>query len=205
MKFSKFLCCALASAAALVSCNGSKADATESANSSAAPAVSADSSDSSDKKVLVAYFSATGTTKAVAEKIAKDADATLFEIEPSQPYTAADLDWHNDQSRSSVEMKDKSSRPEIKNKVDDMSQYDVIFVGYPIWWYTCPTIINTFLESYDFSGKTIIPFATSGGSPIEPCLKDMEKSAKGATIRDAMLLNNPSDDAIEDWVEKALK
>ena len=157
-------------------------------------------------KVLVAYFSATGTTKAVAEKLAKDANATLFEIEPVQPYSEADLNWKDEKSRSSVEMKDKeNSRPEIKNKVPDFEKYDVVFVGFPIWWYTCPTIINSFLESYDWKGKTIIPFATSGGSPIEPCIADMEKSAPGATIKDAKLLNNESDTAIQTWEESVLK
>ena len=160
--------------------------------------------DKTDSKVLVAYFSATGTTKKVAEKIAADAGATLFEIEPTQRYTNADLDWQNDRSRSSVEMKDKTSRPEIKNKVEDMGKYDVIFVGFPIWWYTCPTIINTFLESYDLKDKTIIPFATSGGSPIAPCIADMEKSAPGANFRDARLLNSQTDEQIKQWVEQVL-
>lgn len=160
--------------------------------------------DKTDSNVLVAYFSATGTTKKVAEKIAADAGATLFEIEPTQRYTNADLDWQNDRSRSSVEMKDKTSRPEIKNKVEDMGKYDVIFVGFPIWWYTCPTIINTFLESYDFKDKTIIPFATSGGSPIAPCIADMEKSAPGAKFRDARLLNSQTDEQIKQWVDQVL-
>lgn len=114
------------------------------------------------KKTLVAYFSATGTTKRVAQKLAKAAGADLYEIEPAQPYTAADLDWTNKQSRSSVEMKDLKSRPAIANKVEDMKKYEIIYVGFPIWWYTAPTIINTFIESYDLKGKTVIPFATWG-------------------------------------------
>lgn len=158
-----------------------------------------------EQKVLVAYFSATGVTKSVAEKIARAADATLFEIEPEIPYTAADLDWRNKQSRSTVEMRDKeTSRPAIKDKVSDMAQYNIVFVGFPVWWYTCPTIINTFLESYNFDGKTIVPFATSGGSPIEPCVTDMEKSAPGATFRDAKLLNDASQDAVDAWVKTVL-
>jgi len=117
-------------------------------------------------KKLVAYFSASGVTKAVAEALAKAARADLYEIKPEIPYTKADLDWKNDQSRSSVEMKDPASRPRIADKVESMEEYDVVFVGFPIWWYIAPTIIDTFLEGYDFSHKTIIPFATSGGSDL---------------------------------------
>lgn len=122
--------------------------------------------DMSNNKILVAYFSATGTTAQVAEKLAQATGADLFEIKPVQPYTRADLDWRNTQSRSSVEMKDASSRPAIADKVTDMSQYKTIFVGFPIWWGREPSIIDTFMESYDFSGKKVIPFATSGSSGI---------------------------------------
>lgn len=116
------------------------------------------------KKVLVAYFSATGTTAGVAEKLAKVTQADLFEIKPEQPYTDDDLNWRDKQSRSSVEMADTSTRPAIATKVENMEQYDVVFVGFPIWWYREPSIIDTFMESYDFSGKIVVPFATSGGS-----------------------------------------
>ena len=115
-------------------------------------------------KKLVAYFSAGGVTKKVAERLAAAAGADLFEIKPAVPYTVADLDWTNKKSRSSVEMNDPSSRPEIARRLDSLEEYDTVFLGFPIWWYVAPTIINTFLESYDFAGKTIIPFATSGGS-----------------------------------------
>ena len=118
-------------------------------------------------KVLVAYFSASGVTKGAAEQLAAVADADLHEIKPARPYTDADLDWTDKQSRSTIEMKDKNSRPAITDKLANMQEYDVVYVGFPIWWYTCPTIINTFLESYDFKGKTVIPFATSGGSSIK--------------------------------------
>lgn len=118
------------------------------------------------KKALVAYFSCSGVTKGVAESLAEVVGADLFEIEPEEPYTDADLDWTNKQSRSTVEMNDPSSRPAIKSAVVDMSSYEVVFVGFPIWWYVAPTIINTFLESYDFAGKTIVPFCTSGGSGV---------------------------------------
>ena len=115
-------------------------------------------------KTLVAYFSATGTTERLARTLAEVAGADLHGIEPARPYTAADLNWHDAQSRSSVEMNDPASRPDIANRVTDMGRYDTVFVGFPIWWYVAPTIINAFLEAYDFSGKTVIPFATSGGS-----------------------------------------
>ncbi|HJC42939.1 MAG TPA: NAD(P)H-dependent oxidoreductase, partial [Candidatus Mediterraneibacter gallistercoris] len=117
-------------------------------------------------KTLVAYFSASGVTARVAKNLAGAADADLYEIRPAVPYTSADLNWMDKSSRSSVEMKDKSSRPELADTDADIASYDRIFVGFPIWWYTAPTIINTFLESYDFSGKTIILFATSGGSGL---------------------------------------
>lgn len=117
-------------------------------------------------KTLVAYFSATGTTARAAERLAKAIDADLHEIRPKVPYTKKDLDWTDPRSRSTLEMKDKSSRPEIEGRVANMDQYDTIYVGFPIWWYVAPTIINTFLESYDLSGKTVIPFATSSSSGI---------------------------------------
>ena len=117
-------------------------------------------------KKLVAYFSASGVTKAAAERLAKAADADLFEIKPAVPYTRADLDWTNKKSRSSVEMSNPNSRPEIAEKVPNMGDYDIVFIGFPIWWYVAPAIINTFVESYDFSEKTIVPFATSGGSSM---------------------------------------
>ena len=127
-----------------------------------------------EKKVLVAYFSASGTTKGVARQLAEVAGADLHEIKPEQPYTDADLDWNDKQSRSSVEMQDKHSRPAITNKLQNMQDYDVVYVGFPIWWYTCPTIINTFMEAYDFQGKTVIPFATSGGSSIKKACGDLK-------------------------------
>lgn len=124
-------------------------------------------------KVLVAYFSATGTTQKVAEKIAKEQKADLFEIKPMVAYTAADLDWRDKQSRSSVEMNDKASRPEMAGKVENMDQYTTIYIGFPIWWYVAPHIINTFIEAHNLEGKTLIPFATSGGSGIEGAVKDL--------------------------------
>ena len=115
-------------------------------------------------RTLVAYFSATGVTARLAAMLARAAGADLFEIRPARAYTGADLNWRDAKSRSSLEMKDASARPAIAARVEDMARYDTVFVGFPIWWYQAPRIIETFLESYDFSGKTIVPFATSGGS-----------------------------------------
>ena len=131
-------------------------------------------------KTLVAYFSATGTTMEAATKLAKAIHADLHEIVPEAPYTSADLNWNNKNSRSSVEMADKSSRPAIANRVENMAQYDTVFVGFPIWWYIAPTIINTFLEQYDMTGKTIVPFFTSGGSGAGETLKYLKPSAPDA-------------------------
>ena len=133
-------------------------------------------------RTLVAYFSAGGTTAALAERLAKEIGADLFEIKPETPYTSADLDWQDSRSRSSVEMNDRSCRPAISSKVDDMAQYDVIFVGFPIWWYREPSIIDTFMESYDFSGKTVVPFATSGSSGIGSSGSNMQALASGAKV-----------------------
>ena len=127
-------------------------------------------------KTLVAYFSASGVTKRTAENLAAAAEADLYEIRPAVPYTSADLNWMDKSSRSTIEMKDKSSRPELADTDADIDAYDRIFVGFPIWWYTAPAIIKTFLESYDFSGKTIILFATSGGSGLGKTAKDLEGS-----------------------------
>lgn len=155
-------------------------------------------------KKLVAYFSASGVTEQAAEKLAKAADADLFEIKPAQPYTRADLDWMNKKSRSSVEMADKSSRPEIANKLSNMADYDVIFVGFPIWWYVAPTIINTFLEQYDMSGKKIILFATSGGSGFGRTVENLKGSVVADTIiKEGKVLNGRISDAeLRAWAEQ---
>lgn len=151
-------------------------------------------------KTLVAYFSASGVTKRAAENLAAAAEADLYEIRPAVPYTSADLNWMDKSSRSTIESKDRSSRPELADKDADIAVYDRIFVGFPIWWYTAPAIIKTFLESYDFSGKTIILFATSGGSGLGKTAKDLEECCPGAVIREGKLLNgNPSRDALKEW------
>ena len=131
---------------------------------------------------MVAYFSASGVTAKVAEKLAGVIGADLYEIKPEQTYTDADLNWQDKQSRSSVEMKDRSSRPAIGNKVENMEQYDTVFVGFPIWWYREPSIIDTFMEAYSFDGKNVIPFATSGGSGLGDSAKNMQELAKGAKV-----------------------
>ena len=140
-------------------------------------------------KTLVAYFSASGVTKRAAEALAKAAGADLYEIRPEVPYTRADLDWTDKKSRSTVEMQDKASRPAIVQDVPDVSGYDRVFVGFPIWWYIAPTIINTFLESADFAGKTIILFATSGGSGFGKAVEYLQPSAPGAVIKEGKVLN----------------
>lgn len=128
------------------------------------------------KKTLVAYFSATGTTKAAAERLAKETNADLYEIVPEQPYTAADLDWTDKQSRSTLEMKDKTSRPAIKGTCEKMADYDTVWIGFPVWWYTAPTIINTFIEAHNLDGKVLNVFATSGGSNVTGSAADLKKA-----------------------------
>jgi len=138
---------------------------------------------------LVAYFSASGVTGNVAKKLAEAAGADIYEIKPAVPYTSADLNWQDSNSRSSVEMKDKTSRPELADKNAKIEGHDVIFLGFPIWWYVAPTIINTFLESYDFSGKKIILFATSGGSGFGKAVEGLQPSASKAKIVEGKLFN----------------
>ena len=141
-------------------------------------------------KALVAYFSASGVTKKAALDLAKAKDADLFEIEPKEKYSDADLNWGNKQSRSSIEMNNKSFRPEIINKELDVDKYDTIYVGFPIWWYTAPTIINTFLETYKFKNAKIILFATSGGSRFCNSLKDLKPSVDSSCeIVEGKILN----------------
>ena len=154
---------------------------------------------------LVAFFSASGVTAALAQRLSRAAGADLFEIKPAVPYTSADLDWTNASSRSSVEMKNPASRPEIAEKLPSMADYDVIFLGFPIWWYVAPTIINTFLESYDFSGKTIALFATSGSSPMGRTLEILRPLCN-ASVKwlPAKMLNGATDSDLNAWL-KSLK
>ena len=154
------------------------------------------------KKTLVAYFSASGVTAGVAKNLARAAGADLYEIKPQVPYTRADLDWNDKQARSTIEMHDKSFRPPLADKDANIREYDVVYIGFPIWWYVAPTIINTFLEAYDFSGKTIVLFATSGGSGFGNTVKELEGSCPGAKIIEGRLLNGGQSEAdLKRWVD----
>ena len=153
-------------------------------------------------KVLVAYFSASGVTEGVAKQIAEVTGGDLYKIQPEQPYTDADLDWRDSTSRSSVEMKDLSSRPAIVGKVDNIAQYDTVYVGFPIWWYTAPTIINSFLEANDFKGKVMVPFATSGGSTIDKAAADLARTYPDLNWQPGRLLNHANQDTIRAWLGK---
>ena len=151
---------------------------------------------------LVAYFSASGVTAKVAETLAEAIGADIFEIEPKVPYTEADLNWMDKKARSTIEMSDPASRPEIAVKRDNMKDYDTIFVGFPIWWYVVPTIINTFLESYDLTGKTIIPFATSGGSDMGKTNEKLLPSCEGAKLLEGKVFKgNVSHQELAAWVD----
>ncbi|MBR1616631.1 flavodoxin [bacterium] len=157
-----------------------------------------------DKKVLVAYFSATGTTKRVAQNLAKATGGDLYEIKPLKPYTNADLDWTDKNSRSSIEMKDHKSRPEIVDDGFSVKEYDTVYLGFPIWWYIAPTIVNTFLEKQDFSNKKIILFATSGGSRFGKTIDNLKPSVSSSTtiIEGDILNSNPSVEDLKEWVKK---
>lgn len=152
-------------------------------------------------KKLVAYFSASGTTKKTAEMVAEAAGADLYEITPKAAYTKADLNWMDKKSRSSVEMNDKKIRPEIEDKDAKIEDYDEIILGFPIWWYVAPTIVNTFLEKFDFSGKKIVLFATSGGSGFGKTVKELQPSAPDAEFVEGKILNNAGKQEIEKFVE----
>ena len=157
-------------------------------------------------KKLVAYFSASGVTASLAKNLAAAIGADLFEIESVIRYAESDLDWTNKKSRSSVEMNDKSSRPAVAKKLGNMSEYDEVFVGFPIWWYIAPTIVNTFLEGYDLAGKTIIPFATSGGSGMGETNEYLANSCKGAKLVEGKVLRrNACADELKKWADEVVK
>lgn len=156
-------------------------------------------------KVLVANFSAGGTTKKLAEKLASLIDADLFEIVPEVPYSRKDLDWTKKTSRSSVEMSDRNCRPGIASKVEDMDIYDIVFVGFPVWWYREPSIIDTFMEQYDFTGKTVIPFCTSGSSGIGESGKNMQELAEGAVVLEGRRFSRLTPSGkLKQWAEQFL-
>lgn len=153
-------------------------------------------------KKLVAYFSASGVTAGVAERLARAIGADLYEIRPEVPYTEADLNWMDKKSRSSVEMNDKSFRPAIAGKAEGMEQYDTIFVGFPIWWYVAPTIINTFLEQYDLKGKTVVPFATSGSSGMGNTNRELAPSCPGAVLLEGKRFRaSAGEEELKAWAE----
>ena len=152
-------------------------------------------------KTLVAYFSATGTTKALAEKVAAATGGDLYEIKPEVAYTAEDLDWTVKTSRSSVEMADKTSRPAIVKDLENIQDYGTVYIGFPVWWYTAPTIINTFIETYDLSGKTVIFFATSGGSTVDKANAEFKAAYPSLNWKDGKVLNRASDQDVKAWVE----
>ena len=155
-------------------------------------------------KTLVAYFSASGKTAKVAAKLAKVLDADIFEIRPTEPYTKADLNWMNKKSRSSVEMRDRSSRPRIAAVLNNFNEYDTVYVGFPIWWYREPSIIDTFLESYDFTGKTVVPFATSGSSKMGETADNFRRLIPGARILEGdRLPANISEKELQDWTSQS--
>lgn len=158
-----------------------------------------------ENKPLVVYFSATGTTSKVARTIANVTAGTLYEIVPQQAYTSDDLDWNDRQSRSSVEMNNPQARPVLKDTKLDVAAYDVIFIGYPIWWDQAPRIINTFIESHDLKGKTLVPFATSGGSGITGSVKELKRTYPDLEWQDGKLLNGASRNTIQNWVNDVVK
>ena len=153
-------------------------------------------------KTLVAYFSATGTTEKAAKLIVEVTGGTLYEIQPEKEYVTADLDWHNKSSRSSVEMSNAKLRPTLKSKPENLADYDIIYIGFPIWWNSAPRIINTFIESGDFSGKTIILFATSGGSSISNSEKELQKTYSNLKWQKGKLLNGATKEDIKQWTKK---
>lgn len=156
----------------------------------------------SNHKILVTYFSATGTTARAAEKLADVTDGELYAIVPAQPYTNADLDWNDKQSRSSIEMNDPKSRPAIKDRKENITDYDIIFIGYPIWWDLAPRVINTFIETHGLKGKTVIPFATSGGSGIANSVTVLKKEYPELDWKQGRLLNRFDEKAVREWIGK---
>ena len=160
------------------------------------------SKEKSNSKILVAYFSATGTTARAAEKLANATGGELYAIVPARPYTSADLDWNDKHSRSSVEMNDPKSRPAIKSKKEDITDYDVVFIGYPIWWNIAPRIVNTFIESHALKGKTVIPFATSGGSSLAGSAAALKKNYPAQDWKEGRLLNRADEKSIRAWLDK---
>lgn len=172
----------------------------------ALPSVNASATESSKKqKVLVVYFSATGTTRSAAKKVKNATGGKLYEIKAAKPYTDEDLDYNNDNCRANIEQKDDTVRPEVKGKVKNIRKYDVIFIGYPIWWGKEPMIVRTFLESYNLKGKKIVPFCTSGGSGIAGSMKGIKAAAKGANVVKGRDLTDASLKSVKKWAKAKMK
>ena len=181
--------------------SGSNANLDKGGNTTSKPVEESQPTEDTSPKILVAYFSATGTTEGVAETAADVMGADIYEIVPEVPYTSADLNYNDNNSRSTKEMNDPNARPAISGSVSDMAQYDIVFIGYPIWWGEAPRIVSTFMESYDFSGKTIVPFCTSGGSGVGSSARDLEKLTSGATFMAGQRLNgNASRSTVVSWI-----
>lgn len=187
MKIKSILMASMLAAVSLSACGSNKEKPAETADEPAT-------------KTIVCYFSATGTTAEAAKRIAEQTGATLYEIKPEVAYTDADLDWTDDQSRCSIEMHDPEARTAIGGELPDMKEYEVVFIGYPNWWNTHPTIINTFIESTDLEGKTIVPFMTSGGSSIDNSLKQLRETYPTLQIHDGILMNHVSDSELETFL-----
>lgn len=175
------------------------AQETQSVTESTTPATEPEET---EPKALVVYFSCTGNTKSVAEKIAQITGADLYEIVPAEPYTAEDLNYNNDNCRANREMDDPSARPAIGSNTVEISAYDTVFIGYPIWWGTMPRIINTFLDTYDLSGKTVMPFCTSGSSGISTSVSDLRAEEPSADVRDGLRASGSSDSSIDEWISQ---
>ena len=178
-----------------------EANSVESTDTSEGRPEETDAPDVQENKVLVAYFSATGTTEGVAEHIANGLNADIYEIVPEDPYTDADLNYNDNNSRTTIEMNDPDARPAISGSVENMNQYTTVFIGYPIWWGDAPRIISTFMEQYDFSGKTIVPFCTSGGSGIDSSAANLEQLTNGAAwLSGKRLSGSDSQDTVMEWI-----
>lgn len=186
-----FIAVALSAAVVFSAC-GRKSGATES------------HSDADCKKALVCYFSATGTTRAAAERLARVTGADIHEIVPAELYSDADLDWRDSLSRSYVEMHNREMRPALADAAVDLTGYDVVFIGYPNWWNTVPTVVNTFIEANDLTGKAVVPFMTSGGNGIENSEADLRAAYPSLDWRNGLLLNGVSDDAVKEWADSVM-
>ena len=184
--------------------SGGNNTAPDQAAAEPAGAAVSDASASNESKSIVIYFSATGTTKALAETIAETAGADIFEIVPSEPYTSEDLNYNNDNCRANLEMNDESARPAIADSIENIDEYDTIFLGYPIWWGTMPRIINTFLDTYDLSGKTVMPFCTSGGSGISTSVSAIRNAEPGADVKNGLRgSSSTTSNQIKEWLDNA--